>query len=62
MDGKVFACTESRRVLLEKFGLTAASLSKILNFDSNSLTARRVRCYAVNFLKSAIWIDERRFI
>jgi hypothetical protein len=62
MEGKVFASTDSRQLLLSKFGLTASSLSKILNFESNSLLARKVRCYAVNFLKSAIWMDERRFI
>lgn len=62
MHGKVFANTMSRKALGEKYHITAASLSKILSFESNSLLARQLRCYAVNFLQCAIWIDERRFI
>ena len=60
--GKIWATTESRRALIEKFGVNASTITMTLNFKSSSLLNRDIRRYAVNFLKSPVWIEEDRFI
>lgn len=62
MNGKVFATTETRKALAEKFGVQQGTLTYALNFKCDSLLARKIRVYAVNFLKCAVWIDESTII
>ena len=62
MKGKVFATTDTRKALAEKFSVQQGTLTYALNFKCNSLLARRIRVYAINFLKCAVWIDESSII
>lgn len=60
--GKIWATTESRRALLEKFGVQPSALTYALNFKVDSKKSRDIRRYAVNFLQCAIWLEESNFI
>lgn len=60
--GKIWATTESRRALMEKFGVKASTITLSLNFKSFSRQNRDIRRYAVNFLQCAVWLKETQFI
>lgn len=60
--GKIWATTSSREALKEKFGVSPSTLTVALNFQVDSVLGRRIRAYAVNFLRCAIWMEEQKFI
>lgn len=60
--GKIWATAECRRALMEKFGVNPSTITTSLNFQSFGFRNRDIRRYAVNFLQSAVWIDETKFI
>lgn len=60
--GKVWATTESRKVLMSHFGVNASTITNSLNFVSFGIRNRDIRRYAVNFLECAVWLRESSFI
>lgn len=60
--GKIWATTESRKALIDKFGVNASTITLTLNFKSFSFLNRNIRRYAVNFLQCAVWLEESKFV
>ena len=62
MKERVIASKEDRLMLSEHFGARKDIISKALNFGANSMSAREVRCYAVNVLGCRVCLRPARLI
>lgn len=51
---KIYTTSKCREALRQKFGTSGVTISVALNFKSNSVLARKIRCYTVNHLQAYI--------
>ena len=51
----IYAVALDRKALMEKFSTVPSVISDALKFKCNSVMQRRIRCYAVNFLKCPVF-------
>lgn len=62
MKGKIWATSEMRHILANRFNVGASTVSQSLNFKNSSMVSRNIRRFAANFLGCAVWLEESRFI
>lgn len=58
----IITSPSDRQRLFEMTGYGKSVISKAMLFLANSLAARRMRAYAVNFLGCHVYLDESRVI
>ena len=59
---KVITSAEDRKQIAEALGISKYVISKELNFNADSMTARRVRIYAVNTLGCRAYVKQKHLI
>jgi len=58
----VITSQEDKRRIADEFKVKAAIVSKAMHFRSDSLLARKARCYAVNHLGCTVYVHPRHLI
>lgn len=59
---RVITSKEDRKRIAEAYGMKPAILSKAMLFTSNSMLARKARCFAVNILGCQVHIRKYHLI
>lgn len=59
---RVITSKEDRKRIADEFGMKRDVISKAMNFVSNSMLARKARCFAVNILGCQVHIRKNHLI
>lgn len=59
---RVITSKEDRKRIAEAYGMQRDVISKAMNFVSNSMLARKARCFAVNILGCQVHIRKYHLI
>ena len=61
-ESRLYLTKESRAKLIQKFGVTPATLSSISYFKFNSVLQREIRRYAINIMNVPFAIHDKSLL